>query len=73
MFAPVFSMIEYEEEDDAIRISNDHDYGLAASVFTSSETAGFRIARLIDAGMVHINGSSVHDAAQIPHGGMKKS
>lgn len=73
MFSPVFSIVTFKTEDEAIQIANDHEYGLAASVFTKNTDAGLRIADGIDAGMVHINGATVHDSAQMPHGGWKKS
>lgn len=73
MFAPVFSLLTFKTHDEAVFIANDHDFGLAASVFTKDTNAGFDLARRIDAGMVHINGPTVHDSAQVPHGGWKKS
>lgn len=42
----------YTDEADAIAKANDHEYGLAAAVFTKIESEGFRIAEGIDAGMV---------------------
>ncbi|KAM0791831.1 hypothetical protein ACM66B_004090 [Microbotryomycetes sp. NB124-2] len=73
MFSPVFSIVTFKIEEEAIRIANDHEYGLAAAVYTKDIGAGLRIADQIDSGMVHINGSTVHDSAQMPHGGWKRS
>ncbi|POY76346.1 hypothetical protein BMF94_0543 [Rhodotorula taiwanensis] len=73
MFAPVFSVLTYKTDEEAIQYANDHDYGLAASVFTQHVDRGYAIAREIDSGMVHINGATVHDAATMPHGGWKAS
>ncbi|KAK4046931.1 hypothetical protein OIV83_005722 [Microbotryomycetes sp. JL201] len=73
MFSPVFSIVKFKTEEEAIRIANDHEYGLAASVYTKDIAAGLRLADEIDSGMVHINGSTVHDSAQMPHGGWKRS
>jgi len=73
LFSPVFSLLTFKDPEEAIKIANDHDYGLAASIYTKDYDAGHKMAREIDAGMVHINGSSVHDSAQVPHGGWKKS
>lgn len=42
--------------------------GLAAAVFTKDIARGMRLASGIDSGMCHINGSTVHDSAQMPHG-----
>ncbi|GAA5869010.1 hypothetical protein JCM1840_000442 [Sporobolomyces johnsonii] len=73
MFAPVFSILTYKTEEQAIRYANDHEYGLAAAIYTADTANGYKLARQIDSGMVHINGSSIHDAASIPHGGWKAS
>ncbi|KAL8278624.1 hypothetical protein RQP46_008916 [Phenoliferia psychrophenolica] len=73
MFAPVFSVLTYKTEEEAIFIANDHDYGLAAAVWTVDTNSGVRIANGINAGMVHINGATIHDSAQMPHGGWKRS
>ncbi|BGP57463.1 hypothetical protein JCM8202_002020 [Rhodotorula sphaerocarpa] len=73
MFAPVFSVLTYTTDEEAIKYANDHDYGLAASVFTQHVDRGYALAREIDSGMVHINGATVHDAATMPHGGWKSS
>lgn len=47
--------------------------GLAAAIWTRDASEGYRIAREIDAGMVHINTATIHDSAQVPHGGWKQS
>lgn len=73
MFAPVFSVITFKTDEEAVKYANDHDYGLAASVFTQHVDRGYALAREIDSGMVHINGATVHDAATMPHGGWKSS
>ncbi|GAA5837311.1 hypothetical protein JCM11251_004963 [Rhodosporidiobolus azoricus] len=73
MFAPVFSLLTFKEDEKAIFYANDHEYGLSAAVFTENIDRGLRIAREIDSGGVHINGATVHDHGQVPHGGMKSS
>ncbi|GAA6018938.1 hypothetical protein JCM10207_009207 [Rhodosporidiobolus poonsookiae] len=73
MFAPAFSILTFTDDDKAIFYANDHEYGLAASVFTSNIERGHALARQIDAGMVHINGATVHDHSSMPHGGWKSS
>ncbi|KAM0756034.1 aldehyde dehydrogenase [Meredithblackwellia eburnea MCA 4105] len=72
-FAPVFSLIPFKTEEEAIQIANDHEYGLAAAVFSRDIPTAIRVAEQIDSGAVHINGATVHDSANMPHGGMKKS
>ncbi|GAA5892209.1 hypothetical protein JCM6882_003611 [Rhodosporidiobolus microsporus] len=73
MFAPVFSLLTFKDDEKAIFYANDHEYGLSAAVFTENIDRGLRIARQIDSGAVHINGATVHDHGQVPHGGMKSS
>ncbi len=72
-FGPVTAMIRARDEDDAIRIANDSDYGLSAAVFTRDISRGLAVARQIKSGMCHINGPTVHDEAQMPFGGVGAS
>ncbi|MGH8297070.1 MAG: aldehyde dehydrogenase family protein, partial [Steroidobacteraceae bacterium] len=72
-FGPVVAIIHAENEADAIRIANDSEYGLSAAVFTGDAARGLRVARQIRSGMCHVNGSTVHDEAQMPFGGVGAS
>jgi acyl-CoA reductase-like NAD-dependent aldehyde dehydrogenase len=72
-FGPVASIVVVEDVDDAVRVANDTDYGLAASVFTNDVDRGLDIATRIESGMCHINDSTVHDEPQAPFGGVKES
>jgi len=72
-FGPTVSIIEVEDEEEAIRIANDTEYGLTSSVFTEDLRRGLRFARGIETGAVHINGMTVHDEVGLPHGGAKAS
>lgn len=72
-FGPTVSLFAVETDDEAIRIANDTDYGLAASVYTEDFRRGLKIAKAIETGAVHINNMSVHDESVLPHGGAKKS
>jgi acyl-CoA reductase-like NAD-dependent aldehyde dehydrogenase len=72
-FGPVVSVVRARDTDDAIRIANDTEYGLTASVFTTNIAEALSVAARIDSGMCHINGSTVHDEAQMPFGGVKSS
>ncbi|EME42351.1 hypothetical protein DOTSEDRAFT_73244 [Dothistroma septosporum NZE10] len=72
-FGPTVSLFIVEDDEQAIKIANDTDYGLASAVFTENLQRGFRIARRIETGAVHINSMSVHDETNLPHGGAKKS
>jgi betaine-aldehyde dehydrogenase len=71
IFGPVLAVIPYDSPDDAVRIANDSDYGLAGSVWTSDVDAGLEIARRVRTGTYGVNGSSMNFAA--PFGGFKQS
>lgn len=72
-FGPTVSYYEVESEDEAIKLANDTEYGLTASVFTKDLARGLRVAKRIESGAVHINAMSIHDEAALPHGGVKSS
>jgi acyl-CoA reductase-like NAD-dependent aldehyde dehydrogenase len=72
-FGPVVSVVRARDEADAIRIANDTEYGLSASVFTRDIAKGLRVAKQIQSGICHVNGPTVHDEAQMPFGGVKAS
>ncbi|KAG5950481.1 hypothetical protein E4U53_004980 [Claviceps sorghi] len=72
-FGPTVSVMDIESEEEAIRIANDTEYGLAAAVFTQDLRRGLRFAEEIETGAVHINSMTVHDESGLPHGGAKAS
>jgi benzaldehyde dehydrogenase (NAD) len=72
-FGPVVGVIRAKDEMDAIRLANDSEYGLSASVFTRDTARGLRVARQIRSGICHINGPTVHDEPQMPFGGVGAS
>jgi aldehyde dehydrogenase (NAD+) len=72
-FGPVVSVIEVENEEEAIRAANETAYGLSAGVITRDSVKGLAIAERIETGIVHINDQSVHDEPQVPFGGVKDS
>jgi aldehyde dehydrogenase (NAD+) len=71
IFGPVLSVITYEDEEDAIRIANDTEYGLHAYVSGTDIQRARRVASQIQAGRVAING--LLDDQQAPFGGFKHS
>jgi len=71
IFGPVLSMIGYGDEEEAIRIANDSDYGLQAYVFTSQPRRAQRIAGRLEAGTVLIN--RIVPELLAPFGGVKQS
>ncbi|MEM9277363.1 MAG: aldehyde dehydrogenase [Pseudomonadota bacterium] len=72
IFGPVLSVITVSSFDEAIRIANDTEYGLAASVFTSNTKKAIRAAREIRAGTVTVNCYGEGDIST-PFGGYKQS
>ncbi len=72
-FGPVVAVIRAKNEEEAIRIANDSEFGLSSSVFTRDTARGLRVAKQVQAGMCHINGPTVHDEAQMPFGGVGAS
>lgn len=72
-FGPVVAITRARDEDHAVALANDNDYGLSAAVFTRDIARGLRVARRITSGICHINGPTVHDEAQMPFGGTKSS
>jgi acyl-CoA reductase-like NAD-dependent aldehyde dehydrogenase len=72
-FGPSVSVTRVKDEDEAVRIANDTEYGLSAAVITRDVARGLRVARRIESGICHINGPTVQDEAQMPFGGVKDS
>ena len=72
IFGPVLAVIAYDNEDDAVRIANDSDYGLSAGVWSASEERALAVARRIRAGTVNVNGGNFY-GPDAPFGGYKQS
>ena len=72
-FGPVVAILHAQDEEAAIRLANDTEYGLSAAVFTRDTARGMKVARRLKSGICHINGATVHDEAQMPFGGVKGS
>ena len=71
-FGPLVSIIIVQNEDEAIAIANDSEFGLGGSVFTRDLQRGERIARRIETGAMFVNGLTKSDP-RLPFGGIKKS
>jgi geranial dehydrogenase len=71
IFGPVLAIIPYNDEDDAVRIANDSDYGLGGTVWSADPEHASQVARRIASGTVGINGYLPDLNA--PFGGVKAS
>lgn len=71
IFGPVLSIQAYDDVDEAVRIANDTEYGLAAAVYGRDDESALAIAARIEAGMVTVNGGAMDILA--PFGGYKQS
>ena len=71
IFGPVLSVIPFDEENEAIAIANDTDYGLAATVWTQDVKRAMRLTRAIKAGTVGVNGYQLEPNS--PFGGYRQS
>jgi succinate-semialdehyde dehydrogenase/glutarate-semialdehyde dehydrogenase len=71
-FGPVAAVIRVGDEEEALRVANDSEFGLGSSVWTANVERGRRLAERIEAGLVFVNGMVASDA-RLPFGGVKKS
>ena len=72
IFGPVAPIVTFTDEDEAVRMANDTEFGLVAYLYTSDLARGLRVSEAIEAGMVGLNRGLVSDPAA-PFGGVKQS
>jgi acyl-CoA reductase-like NAD-dependent aldehyde dehydrogenase len=70
-FGPVVVVLPFDDEDQAVAMANDSDYGLYSYVFSGDLSRGLDIARRLESGNVSVNGVQPHNFA--PFGGFKMS
>jgi succinylglutamic semialdehyde dehydrogenase len=73
LFGPDLAVYPASSEEEAVEIANATDYGLAASVHTSSEAAFDRCQRALQCGVVNWNAPTVGASGRLPFGGLKRS
>ncbi len=71
-FGPIVSLMRWRDAEEAVRIANDSQYGLAASIWTSDLNAALRMSQRVEAGYVWVNTVSGHYQG-VPFGGQKAS
>lgn len=71
VFGPVLAVVPFIDEEEAVRLANDTEYGLAAGVYTSDVRRAFRLVRRLRAGTIGINGFQIEP--HLPFGGFKQS
>lgn len=72
IFGPVVAVLTFDTEEEAVRLANDTNYGLAATVFSNDINVAVRMARKVQAGTVAVNGYGEGDIST-PFGGYKTS
>ncbi|MFZ9519256.1 MAG: aldehyde dehydrogenase [Silvanigrellaceae bacterium] len=72
IFGPVVTITPFENEAEALRLANETQYGLAASLWTENLSRAHRVASAIEAGIVWVNGWMLRDL-RVPFGGVKAS
>ncbi|MGW7268578.1 aldehyde dehydrogenase [Streptomyces sp. NPDC054842] len=71
VFGPVLVVIAYDDEDDAVRLANDSEYGLSGGVWSADEEHALAVARRVRTGTITVNGAPI--AFDGPFGGFRAS
>ncbi|WVW86088.1 hypothetical protein I302_108127 [Kwoniella bestiolae CBS 10118] len=72
-FSPLLSLHRLPSTSSIIQHANSHSTGLTSSIFTNDYREALEIATDLESGAVHVNGMTVHDQHNLPHGGWKDS
>ena len=73
IFGPILSSINFNDSDEALRIANDSDYGLAAGIWTKDINVAHKMSKGLKAGTVYVNNYEEGVDTTIPLGGYKQS
>jgi acyl-CoA reductase-like NAD-dependent aldehyde dehydrogenase len=68
-FGPLLGVVVFDHEEEALKLVNDCPFGLSAAIFTQNHLHALKMAKEMKVSAIHINGSTVHDEATLPHGG----
>lgn len=71
-FGPVAPIITFKDDNEAIKIANNTEFGLGASIWSRDQNRSMRVAKQVEAGVIAIN-SIVSSDPRLPFGGMKKA
>jgi len=73
VFGPIRPIIMVENDDEAVEVANDTEYGLSGAVLTSNINRAMSIAEAVESGMFHINDVTLLEESHVPFGGIKAS
>lgn len=73
IFGPVGVVIPFRDDDEAVRLANDSDYGLGGGIWSADTAKALGLARRLRTGGVHINGGGAGLSQHVPFGGYKES
>lgn len=72
-FGPVVVVAPFRDEDEAVALNNDTEYGLTAAVWSRDEARALRMAMRLETGIAHVNCQNINDEPHVPFGGTKAS
>lgn len=73
LFGPVVALIPFADDDEAVAIANDTQFGLSGAVHTRDIDRGIELAKRVQTGMIHVNDCTIHDEPNVAFGGEKQS
>ena len=73
LFGPVLTMLRFSEEEEALAIANDSEFGLAGDIFTENLARTIRVSEALDTSNIGVNGGFAPSGPHLPFGGRKQS